>query len=457
MVCTRMLRCTAVSLMVGSAGWFAAAPAAASSVVPSLEWTGFTSFQNGHNMCSYQGGAFLAELDSGFTASQSDCYTATVAGVGAVSLPYCENGPFSPGPFANYGIAANGVVYAVPAGTPVTAEVRSYNGPNGTGPLTFTSRITFACDTGAVSSIVSFAPGSCATDATHLCLAGRFSVAATYDAGNGAAGTAQAVALTPDTGYLWFFNAANVEAVIKVINGCGLNNEFWVFAGGLTNVRTRIDVTDTVTGMTKRYNNPQGTPFQPIQDTSAFATCHAASSANEPEAAALPGGGSDVGGSDAAGADAGGSRIAGSGIAEAGMGGATVSGRGGANVAGTAGRAGVGESISGTSLLLNNDRFQVDVSWRTADGKSGTATPVALTGDTGYFWFFSSSNVEMVIKVLNACGLNHRYWVFAGGLTNVRTVIRVTDTATGKFKTYVNQQGVTFQPIQDTSAFSQCP
>src|ERR1700730_15323817 len=285
MVCTRMLRSTAFSLLLGSAGWFSAAPAAASSVVPSLEWTGFTSFQNGHNMCSYQGGAFLAELNSGFTASQSDCYTATVAGVGAVSLPYCENGPFPAGPFPNYGIAGNGVVYAVPAGTPVTAEVRSYNGPNGTGPLTFTSRLTFACDPRTVASIVSFAPAPCHPDAPHLCLAGRFSVAAAYDAGNGAAGTAQAVALTPDTGYLWFFNAANVEAVIKVINGCGFNNEFWVFAGGLTNVKTRIDVTDTVTGMTKRYNNQQGTPFQPIQDTSAFATCHAASSANEPEAA----------------------------------------------------------------------------------------------------------------------------------------------------------------------------
>ena len=47
---------------------------------------------------------------------------------------------------------------------------------------------------------------------------------------------------------------------------------------------------------------------------------------------------------------------------------------------------------------------------------SGTGTAVPLTSDTGYFWFFGSSNVEAVIKVLNACSLNQRFWVFAGGL-----------------------------------------
>jgi hypothetical protein len=34
-----------------------------------------------------------------------------------------------------------------------------------------------------------------------------------------------------------------------------------------------ITVTDTVTGVFNTYTNPQGAPFQPIQDTQAFATC----------------------------------------------------------------------------------------------------------------------------------------------------------------------------------------
>jgi len=32
----------------------------------------------------------------------------------------------------------------------------------------------------------------------------------------------------------------------------------------------KITVTDTHTGATQTYENPQSTPFQPIQDTAAF-------------------------------------------------------------------------------------------------------------------------------------------------------------------------------------------
>ncbi len=59
--------------------------------------------------------------------------------------------------------------------------------------------------------------------------------------------------------------------------------------------------------------------------------------------------------------------------------------------------------------------------------------------------------------MLDACALNQRYWVFAGGLTDVRTVITVTDTERNVVKTYFNPQGVAFQPVQDTSAFATCP
>jgi hypothetical protein len=118
-------------------------------------------------------------------------------------------------------------------------------------------------------------PPTCEPNSTTLCIGnGRFAVKATYNAGsNGGSGNAQAVALTSDTGYLWFFAASNVEAVVKVIDGCALNNRWWVFAGGLTNVNVVMTVTDTTTNTTKTYTNPANTEFQPIQDTSAFATC----------------------------------------------------------------------------------------------------------------------------------------------------------------------------------------
>jgi len=110
------------------------------------------------------------------------------------------------------------------------------------------------------------------------------------------------------------------------------------------------------------------------------------------------------------------------------------------------------------TLCLRNGRFKVEATFNTTGGQSGNAKVVKLTDETGYLWFFSDTNVEVVIKVLNACGgTNPRYWVFAGGLTNVRTVITVTDTQTGAQKTYTNPQRTAFQPIQDTAAFATCP
>src|SRR6202035_2391088 len=67
------------------------------------------------------------------------------------------------------------------------------------------------------------ATANCIPNDTTLCLNnGRFKVSGTYDAGHGNAGTAHVVDLTSDTGYLWFFADSNVEAVVKVLNGCGL-------------------------------------------------------------------------------------------------------------------------------------------------------------------------------------------------------------------------------------------
>jgi hypothetical protein len=52
------------------------------------------------------------------------------------------------------------------------------------------------------------------------------------------------------------------------------------------------------------------------------------------------------------------------------------------------------------------------------------------------------------------CGSNWSFWFFAGGLTNLETTITVTDTLTGRVKTYTNPQGTAFRAIQDTKAFS---
>ena len=108
------------------------------------------------------------------------------------------------------------------------------------------------------------------------------------------------------------------------------------------------------------------------------------------------------------------------------------------------------------TLCLNDNRFAISARFRTSDTAETDATGVKLTGDSGYFWFFNPANIEVVIKVLGACGINDHYWVFATGLTNVEVTLSVTDTQSDTTKPYVNTLGVAFAPIQDTSAFD-CP
>jgi 6-phosphogluconolactonase (cycloisomerase 2 family) len=109
-----------------------------------------------------------------------------------------------------------------------------------------------------------------------------------------------------------------------------------------------------------------------------------------------------------------------------------------------------------TAALLQGSRFAVSATFD-SPAADGEARPVVLTPDTAYFWFFQDANVELVVKVLDGCGTNNRYWVFLAGLTNVEVELTVTDTETGATRTYTSPQGATFTPELDTQAFATCP
>jgi hypothetical protein len=110
-------------------------------------------------------------------------------------------------------------------------------------------------------------------------------------------------------------------------------------------------------------------------------------------------------------------------------------------------------------LCLAAGRFRVHGSFNVpSQGRSGPMHAVPVTDESGLFWFFEPSNLEVFLKVLNACGLSsHAYWVFASGLTNVEVTIIVDDTVSGQQQTYFNPSGTAFAPVQDTSAFATCP
>jgi len=109
--------------------------------------------------------------------------------------------------------------------------------------------------------------------------------------------------------------------------------------------------------------------------------------------------------------------------------------------------------VDAQTLCLNGGRFKVQVTWRVpSQGTSGVGTAAALTGDTGYFWFFSSNNIELVLKVVDGRGFNGKFWVFYGALSDVEYSIAVTDTATGTVRTYSNPSG-SLASVADTAAF----
>ena len=270
----------------------------------------------------------------------------------------------------------------------------------------------------------------CTANGTTLCLNNsRFKLQVSWRVpSQGTSGVGTAVPLTSDTGYFWFFSSNNVELVIKAVDGRAFNNKFWVFYGALSDVEYTITVTDTATGIVKTYSNVSGT-LASVADAAAFN--------GSPNLTEEPTEWSKVEGLRSKVEDA--------------------------------------DSLSGpvpdlrpwtldlrpaeaaacapnaTTLCLNASRFQVRVAWR-SPSQSGSGQAVLLTTDTGYFWFFSANNVELVIKVVDGRAFNNKFWVFYGALSNVEYTVTVTDTLTGAVKTYFNPFG-TLASVADTAAF----
>ncbi|MEM1203118.1 MAG: hypothetical protein AAGN66_07800 [Acidobacteriota bacterium] len=113
---------------------------------------------------------------------------------------------------------------------------------------------------------------------------------------------------------------------------------------------------------------------------------------------------------------------------------------------------------SSSRMCLQDGRFQVEVTWKDFAGFTDDAQVVPFgSADSGLFWFFEADNWEMLVKVLDACGVNGHFWVFSAATTNVEYTLRVVDTETGQSKEYFNALGNAAAALTDTSAFETCP
>ncbi|MGE3273989.1 MAG: hypothetical protein AB7O67_02680 [Vicinamibacterales bacterium] len=118
---------------------------------------------------------------------------------------------------------------------------------------------------------------TCTADDETICAlaGGRFEVKVDWRTADGqsGAGHVQPGGRYDDGGYMYFFDQQNWNVLVQVVNQCPSNGHYWVFAAGQTDVAVDIQVTDTSTGVRRVYQNPLGSRFAPVQDTSAFATC----------------------------------------------------------------------------------------------------------------------------------------------------------------------------------------
>lgn len=127
----------------------------------------------------------------------------------------------------------------------------------------------------------STADGPCVPSSNTLCLDDhpgdqRFQVQVTVSTaeGGGLHGPGTDISLASlgvsQGGIFWFFGATNPEILIKVINACPIGSQIWIFYAALTNVGFSVTVTDTQTGHSRTYTNPDLTTAAPVLDTSAL-------------------------------------------------------------------------------------------------------------------------------------------------------------------------------------------
>ncbi len=276
----------------------------------------------------------------------------------------------------------------------------------------------------------------CADSPLGLCAsADRFRIEVAWRDFEGRSGFGQPVPLTPDTGAFWFFDPANLELVTKILDGRALNDHFWTFYGALSSVEYDLTVTDTETGLTRRYSNPGG-QLASVADTRAFGP-----GGTSLESYIAPALGPEVS-----------SQAKPTGCAK----GAPRRRQDGLETPGGRypGRATTGGSCepAPTRLCLAGGRFALEASWKDFAGRRGSGQALALTSDTGAFWFFDSANLELVAKVIDGQAVNSHFWLFYGALSSVEYTLTLTDTLTGQRRMYLNPAG-NLASVADTAAF----
>lgn len=110
----------------------------------------------------------------------------------------------------------------------------------------------------------------CVPETTPLVFDGGYNVSMCYETSGGAVGEAKAgVWASGESGLLWFFNRDNAEVLVKVLNGCHVNQHRWVYVAPVTDLAFNLYVADGA-GRTWSHRNRQGVTASTRSDSEAF-------------------------------------------------------------------------------------------------------------------------------------------------------------------------------------------
>jgi ELWxxDGT repeat protein len=254
----------------------------------------------------------------------------------------------------------------------------------------------------------------CQPSATRLCLLdGRFEAVVVWNEPSAWPRSARAVPLSTQSGLFWFFDEASVELGVKAIDACNVPgvDQIWLYAAGVTTLETRVTILDTLTLERQEFEAVPDEVF-PSDSAALSAACDStASSVNLAQRESAPWS------------------------------------------CGAGGLSGGGESV----LRLHGGRFEATLEW-TSIADSGTGTATALSAESGFFTFFAPESLEAIVRVVDGCAFNGRYWLMVAGLTDVSTRLRVRDVLHPGIEVSVERpEGVTYPPLVDISAFATCP
>ena len=243
---------------------------------------------------------------------------------------------------------------------------------------------------------------------------------------------------------LYFFERDNAEILIKVLDGCGVNGHRWVFVAPVTTLAFRLQIwelgpylanrrkfwyydserrpQDRIRG---RAGNPKDRTARTVSDTTAF-PCTTAEIAAAKAASA----GSGVGTGFVAAAFAAPTspvRLSAGSTTDCEPGGPTLTLRGG---------------------------YTVSMCYETYNGEVGDARDWGLdSSQSGLMYFFERNNAEVLIKVLDGCGVNGYRWVFVVPVTDLAFNLRVESPDGEEVWTHTNRLGQTADAMSDVSAF----